>query len=190
MTLSIVIPTLGRPSLERTLDSCRDADEVIVVLDMAGGEFVLPFQTPPNTRTVAGHFGVRGGHAGRAHGVQYTTSTHLAFMDDDDIYTPGAIDAMRDAACELPVIFRMDHYQHGILWRTRDIYFGNVSTQMYLLPNQPDLFGSWTPIQPDWPQPGGDCTFIQETVEAFGGVEWRDEIIAVLRPEVARFAWA
>ncbi len=186
VTLSIVIPTLGRDTLERTLDSCADADEVIVVLDMAGGETVIPCQTPSNVRTVAGHFGVRGGHAGRAHGVQYATGTHLAFMDDDDMYAPGAIDVMRDAACELPVIFRIDHYLHGVLWRTRDISFGNVSTQMYLVPNQPSLFGAWTPIRPDWPQPGGDCTFIQETVANFGGVEWREEIVAVLRPDLVR----
>lgn len=181
--LSIIIPTLGRPSLEATLASCSTADQVVVVLDTSRGTTTLPCELPPNAALcVAAEFGVTGGHAGRVAGIPFATGTHLAFMDDDDVYTPGAVDAMRDVACDLPVIFRVDHYQHGVIWRDPNIWFGNVTTQQYLVPNRPELLGSWTPIRPDWPQPGGDCTFIQETAANFGGVVWRKEIIAELRP--------
>lgn len=187
VSLSIVIPTLGRPSLERTLESCADADEIVVVLDTSRGGS-LPCELPANAVFAEGHFGVTGGHAGRAHGIGLATGTHLAFFDDDDVYTPGAIGLMRDAACDRPVIFRMDDYFHGIIWRDPSIWFGNVSTQMYVVPNQPDLLGSWEPHMPGWPQPGGDYTFIKETCERMGEPVWREEVIAVLRPDAERRA--
>lgn len=183
--LSIVIPTLGRESLADTLASCADADEIVVVLDKARGGH-LPCEVAPNVVFTEGFFGVTGGHAGRVHGIGLATGTHLAFMDDDDVYTPGAIDLMREAACERPVIFRMDDYHHGIIWRTPDLYFGNVSTQMYVVPNVPEKLGSWEQHAPGLPQPGGDFTFIRETCELMGEPVWREEVISVLRPALVR----
>jgi hypothetical protein len=182
VTVSVVIPTLGRPTLTATLASCAGADEVVVVLDTARGCHELPCELPANAVYAEGSFGVIGGHAGRVHGMSLATSTHLALMDDDDVYVPGAFDLMRDAACDLPVLFRMEHYLHGVLWRDRVVRFGNVSTQMVLVPNAPEFFGEWTPHMPGLPQPGGDYTFIRGCVEKMGGVVWREEIVSVLRP--------
>jgi GT2 family glycosyltransferase len=182
-TLSVVIPTLGRPSLERTLASCAEADEVIVVLDRARGATLLPCQLPEGTVYLEGSWGVTGGHAGRAAGIELANGTHLAFMDDDDVYAPGAIALMKEAACDVPVIFRMAHYHHGILWADQEVRFGNVSTQMYVVPNDPARLGVWTPHIPGLPEPGGDYTFIKETCEAMGGPVWREEVIAILRPQ-------
>ena len=182
MKLSIVIPTLGRASLKAALDSCKDADEIVVVLDTSRGTTELPCELPPNAVLYKGSFGVTGGHAGRLYGIQKATGSHLAFFDDDDVYFPGAIEIMRTAAPDVPTIFRMDHHELGVLWREPKIEFGNVSTQMYVVPNKPELFGEWTPIAPHLPQPGGDCTFIKETVEKMGGPSWREEIISILRP--------
>jgi GT2 family glycosyltransferase len=183
--LSIVIPTLGRATLEQTLASCAEADEIVVVLDTARGG-TLPCDLPPNAVFAEGHFGVTGGHAGRVHGIGLATGTHLAFFDDDDVYAPGAIALMREAACDLPVIFRMDHYAHGILWRDRELRFGNVSTQMYVVPNDPARLGTWEPHAPGLKEPGGDYTFIAGCVEKMGGPVWREEIIAVIRPHEYR----
>jgi glycosyltransferase involved in cell wall biosynthesis len=185
--LSIVIPTLGRPSLEQTLESCVDADEIVVVLDTSRGCTEFPCELPPNTRWAKGSFGVTGGHAGRAFGITRATGTHLAFFDDDDVYTPGAIDVMREAACDVPVIFRMDDPLHGIIWREPEIRWANVSTQMYVVPNEPAKLGSWTPHRPGLPCPGGDFTFIAETAANYGGeVVWREEVTSVIRPTLVR----
>ena len=184
--LSVVIPTLGRESLADTLESCADADEIIVVLDTARGATEFPCELPLNATWAKGKFGVTGGHAGRVFGISRATGTHLAFMDDDDVYTPGAIDLMRATACERPVIFRMDHYAHGILWSDAALRFGNVSTQMYVVPNVPEKLGTWTPHIPGIPEPGGDYTFIKETCEMMGNPVWRQEIISILRPALVR----
>ena len=180
--LSIVIPTLGRESLADTLESCKDADEIIVVLDKARGAKNVPAALTENALLVEGSWGVTGGHAGRAEGIKVATGTHLAFFDDDDVYKPGAIELMREAACDVPVIFRMDHYWHGILWRERRLYFGNVSTQQYVVPNISDKLGTWEPHEPTYEQPGGDYTFIVGCVEKMGGPVWREEVISILRP--------
>ncbi len=182
MKLSIVIPTLGRESLERTLESCSGADEIVVVGDTARGPIEVP-PLPDNCTYYEGEFGVTGGHAGRAYGIERATGTHLAFFDDDDVYAAGAIELMREAACDRPVIFRMDHYWHGILWREPRVRFGNVSTQMYVVPNEPDKLGTWEPHAPGLPQPGGDYTFIAGCVEKMGEPVWREEVIAILRPD-------
>lgn len=181
--LSIIVPTLGRPTLSRMLDSCADADEIVVVLDTARGG-TLPCPLPDNAVFAEGSFGVTGGHAGRAHGITLATGTHLAFFDDDDVYEPGAIEIMRAAAGDRPVIFRMNHYWHGVLWRQPEVAFGNVSTQMYVVPNTPERFGTWEPHAPGLPQPGGDYTFIKGCCELMGAPVWREEIIATLRPTV------
>lgn len=186
VSLSVVIPTLGRESLAATLASCADADEIVVVLDTARGCRQLPCALPANAVFEYGNFGVTGGHAGRVHGIKYANGTHLAFFDDDDVYVPGAIELMRNAACDVPVIFRMDHYWHGILWREQRLYFGNVSTQMYVVPNRPEQLGTWEPHEPTYAQPGGDYTFIAGCVEKMGGPVWREEIISVLRPDGRR----
>jgi glycosyltransferase involved in cell wall biosynthesis len=183
--LSIVIPTLGRPSLERALASCAGADEIIVALDHSRGIVKLPLKRLPlNARCIEGRWGVTGGHAGRVAGIKLATGTHLAFMDDDDVYNPGAIQLMREAACDRPVIFRMSHYMHGVLWREPVVEFGNVSTQMYVVPNDPARLGTWTPHKPSWREPGGDYTFIAECIEKMGEPIWREEIISTIRPQL------
>jgi glycosyltransferase involved in cell wall biosynthesis len=183
VTLSVIIPTLGRETLPQTLASCADADEIVVVLDTArgGSPSSLP-PLPPNAVLIEGCWGVTGGHAGRQVGIQRASGTHLAFMDDDDVYTSGAIATMRNALGDVPVIFRMDDPLHGVIWREPEIRWANVSTQMYVVPNVPDKLGSWTPHMPGLKCPGGDFTFISETVENFGGVVWREEVTSVIRP--------
>ena len=104
--LSIIIPTLGRPTLSATLDSVvgqlRGGDEVWIVSDgprpdalkMAQryaaklGGALIRFAEGPATP---------GGMGGpqRNRGMQLATGSHLLFMDDDDVYLPGALDAIR-----------------------------------------------------------------------------------------------
>ncbi len=161
MTVSVIIPSVGRDTLGAAVDSCAGADEVIVVENDYGDH----------------------GYRARMEGIARATSTHLAFMDDDDVYLPGAIDLFREHACDVPVVFRMDHYRHGILWRDPVLRFGNVSTQMMLVPNVPEKLGVWEAHMPGIPEPGGDFTFLAGCVEKMGAPVWRDEIVALLRPE-------
>lgn len=179
--LSVIIPSVGRASLAEALSSCADADEIVVVADEANDPVSLPV-LPPNAVLCF----VRGGDHGytaRTRGMEVATGTHLAFLDDDDIYTPDAISLLKQHACDRPVVFRMDHYRHGILWREPVLEFGNVSTQMFVVPNVPEKLGVWAPHMPGLAEPGGDYTFLAGCAANMGDPVWREELVAILRPD-------
>ena len=164
VTISVIIPTIGRASLGAAEASAAGADQVIVIENRDGDH----------------------GYSARERGAAIATGTHLAFLDDDDVYTEGAIQRMRDAACKRPVIFRMDHHRHGIMWRKKQLEFGNVGTPMFLVPNDPNKLGRWYPHQPELREPGGDFSFISGCVEAMGEPVWREEVTCMVRPNIVR----
>lgn len=175
MSLSIIVPTKGRWTLERTLDSIRPQlapdDELIVVHKE---EVVLD----PSLG--------RGG-AEKVEGAARATRTHLAFMDDDDIYLPGALEAMRTHATDVPVVFRMDGSRVGIgtIWREPVLRYTNVSTQMFVVPNDPAKLGVWVPHEQygvGGKPAGQDFTFLKGCCERMGAPVWREEVISQLRP--------
>lgn len=172
--LSIIVPTSGRWTLDRTLASIEPqlepGDEIVVVHDYE--------VTPTEGR----------GNAERTEGLRRAVgTTHVAFMDDDDAYLPSALNVMREAACDRPVVFRMDGTRMGVgtLWHDRQLRYCNVSTQMFLIPNRPADMGVWEPHEPSGAggQPAGsDYTFLKGCCDRMGDPVWREEIIAVLRP--------
>ena len=186
LRLSVVIPTIGRATLHGAVNSAREADEVIVVLDKAGDPGVLPGGIEGANVLIASVVGGDHGYTARTRGMQLATGSHIAFMDDDDEFSSGAIPLMRSVACERPVIFRMNHPDFGVIWRDRELRLGNVSTQMFLVPNDPARLGKWVAHRPGVEQPGGDFTFIQGCCEPMGDPVWRKEIVAEIRPSESR----
>ncbi len=158
--ISVIIPTTGRATLAQAKASCAGADEVIVVEDHTGDH----------------------GYTPRTKGIAQATGTHLAFLDDDDVFTPGAIEKMRAACGQTPAIFQMDHPAHGILWRNQKLEFGNVGTPMILVPNVLDKLGKWEPFAPGLPEPGGDFNFLKGCVEKMGAPTWWAEVTSIIRP--------
>jgi glycosyltransferase involved in cell wall biosynthesis len=190
--LSIVVPTLGRPTLPRTLASIAQQlgpeDEVIVVADAAGDVdgavralVVLQgarWRFERSSRSAPGL-----GNAQRMRGIELARGTHLLFMDDDDVYAAGALESMRDAACDRPVIFRMDATSVGlgVLWADPELRYANVGTPMFVVPNEPGRLGEWRPQTTYWGE-GADFTFIVGCCVRMGEPVWREEIVAVIRP--------
>lgn len=182
MGLTVILPTLNRPTLSRTIDSfasqLADDDEVIVVSRDPAAREQVP--KDPRWRFVgmeAGFF--YGGWTERNHAIPMANGSHLCFIDDDDIFTADALSLMRDAACDRPVIFRMDARRLGIgvLWAKPELTYTNVSTQMLLVPNQ--QLPLWEPYRNGR---GADFTFITRTCDTLGEPVWREEITAVCRP--------
>jgi predicted O-methyltransferase YrrM len=173
-TLSVIIPTCGRPSLALTLSSvaaagATKADQVIVVGDgpqPAAREIVSRYakqltitylETPP-TRMV--------GAAQRNIAVDKATRSHLVFIDDDDTYMPGALAMVRAEAQRHPdriLLFRevssSPRHPWGIVWKEKKIELGNVGSQMIVVPNVKGRLGRW----PD--HRGSDYGFLRSTVD-------------------------
>jgi glycosyltransferase involved in cell wall biosynthesis len=187
MSLSIIIPTMGRPSIVWTLRSVipelLPGDEAIVIGD----------GPQPISKEVAIEAGARyletqptrqWGHAQRNLGMEQAKGDYLAFIDDDDLYLQGAFQAMRRAIEEAPgklFIFRMQ-YKGGILWDKPELAINNISTQMFVFPNVPGRLARWG-RHPKTPNgKGGDWCFAKDTafLNPAQDIVFRPEVIARL----------
>lgn len=112
------------------------------------------------------------------------TGTHLTFMDDDDVYAPNALVAVRTAAAAEPDaihIFRMRAWNGELLPRTATVTSGNVGTPMIVVPNVKEKLGRW--VHPELSDQGrSDFAFISETTDSYSELIWHDEVIALCRP--------
>lgn len=185
-TLSVIIPTIGRTTLRRTLDSIRgqrlvEGDEVVLVQDGPAEEAArrvfeesgLPGKYLSLDRRYADFGGTP-----RNHGMAHARADYLAFMDDDDVYTPGAFNAIRAAAVRhpgRPMMFRMALAPPaGMIWRDQTLRVGNVSTDMIVVPNQPDRLAPWPSYS------CGDLGFVAHTLGFWpdGSLRWEPATIA------------
>lgn len=195
-TIAVIIPTQGRPTLARTLASIEaqtlmGGDEVIVVADTRA----------PLLSDVAGlvaHVGVSslatyrylahdGGRMSWGHdqinvGLSQARAAWLAIQDDDDVYTPGAFTAIREATVDHtgPVLFRFRTHYGLVVWDARGVIAeGHIGGHCLLQPNIRDRVGAMTPRYE------GDYDWIVDTVAKWGGpasVKWDPTLIAVGRP--------
>jgi glycosyltransferase involved in cell wall biosynthesis len=186
-SLTIILPTIGRPSLKAALDSISNQigryDQVFVIGD---GQY-------PRCQRLVDSYGIQyayfelpdgphndWGARARNFAIPLAKKGYISFMDDDDCYLPGAFGLIRRAIQEAPgkpFMFRMLHGT-TILWAREEVALGNVSTQMTVLPNQQDKLGRFTERYE------GDFDFIQSTAglyaRGYDPFTWRKEIIAIL----------
>jgi hypothetical protein len=185
--LSVIIGTQGRATLPRALASLHDARiETIVVADTHG-----PLLS--NVAETAHLFGARYaehdagyhdfGHPQAQIGQEMARGSWLAYLGDDDVWLPGAVDTIAGVIARLPtpapIMFRsLMHPSPSrpcgdtmALWRIPTITRGYVTGQNIVCPNDPERLGTW----------GDDFDFIERTVGLYGGpsaVLWRSEVIA------------
>jgi hypothetical protein len=185
--LAVIVPTSGRGTLPRTLRSIAGQelapdDEVLLVADgpltFAADAFRRSGLPGTCVETEPTHdFGA----SQRNRGMALAGADYLLFMDDDDVYVPGAFAAIRAAlraAPGVPHLFRMRYASDGrVLWADPSLRHGNVSTQMIVVPNRPGLV-RWDSHH------GHDYRFIANNVAAERSlpIVWREEVIAVVRP--------
>jgi len=187
----VVIPTLGRETLERTLASIRgqrlgNLAEILVVQD----SYEATADVMIRTMETCGLYGaIYAEHnAGRhdtgspqlALGFSKARGCYILNCGDDDVYEPWAFPTMRQAIegePTRPLMFRTvlhpapqrgDQRESIVLWQERRIERGRITGQCFLAPNVPEKLGRWV----------DDVTFMAETVEKWGSVGWRTEVIS------------
>ncbi len=170
--ISFIVPTVGRPSLAKTLASieCLPGDEILVVGNP--GRIDHPF-----ARVVSCPPGGDWGHTERNFATPLARCRYIAHIDDDDVYAPGTRAIMADAIRTTPgrpIIFRMQFPCGITLWQDPTIRCGNLGTPCFLIPNRPAMMGQWAP------QVGGDYLFLQSSKWKAEDYVWRPEVIAHL----------
>lgn len=172
MTISFLVPTVGRKTLGATLRSIETwpGDEILLI-----GERMTT--TDPRVRHVPCPPGKDWGAAERNFATPFARGQYLAHIDDDDTYAFGTRALMADAINKTPhrpVLFRMQ-YPNGItLWQEPAVRCGNVGTPMMLIPNRPTKLGTWGSFV------GGDCHFLETMKWKQEEIVWRPEVIAIL----------
>lgn len=187
--LTVVIPTQGRATLPRALESIRrpysNLDvEVRIVADTHS-------RLLSDVESVATRFHCvydeldAGTHAWGYPQIQrgYDTARgeYIACIGDDDVYEPGALEIICAAVMghpkTLPHLFKVELHpsptrgcrRPTVLWDEPRLMRGRISTQNIVAPNVRGRLGTW------W----DDFCFIEATVNNWAGqVEWREELIA------------
>ncbi len=204
--LSVIVPTVGRPSLERTVNSLlRQGEwlpwEAILVGDTFAGTWThqldraadLAARYPEHLRYVEHDGGIHAwGHPQRNHGATVARGHYLAWLGDDDIYLRGAFPAvaraLRARLDDHPddprvFLFRWIAPWKTILWHTAGFLAqDHIDAECVVAPNVPDKLGTWTNRYQ------GDYDFIRETADFWGGTEkviWQPEVIAQAKPSDA-----
>lgn len=135
VTFSIIVPTVGRLSLIKTLASIvpqlKNGDEILV--ERLDCEF---------------------GNEARDSAISRANGSHLWFMDDDDIATENALEYIRNAVIDSPKIihiFRMMLSSGRIYWEEPVARTGSISTRidnigspMIVVPNEKNKLGIWS----------------------------------------------
>lgn len=179
--IAVVVPSVGRESLVATVRSASWADVVFVVFD--GPEVRWGGGLPAGTRVAfwpeleaANDWGmVQRNYALRLFAQGKWGVSHVSFMDDDDVYAPGAGDVIRAAVTADPDsahFFCMQRRGGEVIGRHRRVEGGMVGTPMMVVPV--GKHGTWGEGEYE-----GDRLFAEST-EKVVPVRWHDDVIALI----------
>lgn len=178
MSINIIIATTNRPSLRRMIEALADQvtpDDFVTILYDGVTPEQYPLQILKCTVISIAELQQQGswGHGIRSKYQNYLPGDWLWNVDDDDVVTPDALQAIRGTCTDNRNIyfFRFRHQNQGkIYWHTPgQHYLGNVGTPSGIIPNNHNL-PEWPPIH------GGDGLFMQKCANMFKPV-WIDRII-------------
>lgn len=179
--LSIIVPTHDGEGLEVLFDSLewqlRDGDEVLIVRDTFETVAVVPtFRWARVIDHNAGHH--CWGHCQINEGMRHATGDYLVFIDDDDCFPGGALDAIRRAAAEQAeprvLMFQFYSRRHGRTLPPRhEVRESAIGGHCIVPPNIPTRLGHWGERY------AGDYDFITSTLAHWpDGLAWYDDVIA------------
>lgn len=147
--LSFILPTSGRPTLNRALRSIlyqmNIYDEVLLITDHT----LTAIKMPTTDRRVKMLHCPRShdwGNSERRMAIPLAAGTHICILDDDDEYLEGGLEAIRGAIAlnpTRPLMFKMIGPDGLILWIDKRIWVGNHGGAQLVVPNVPGKVGQW-----------------------------------------------
>ena len=202
--LSIVIPTLGRPSLAQTLDAIDaqpdtflDGVEVLVVADSLGGRSAqleevrdhLACERPLGRYRYLEHDGGVHcyGQPQRSYGARQARGKWVWFGQDDNCASSEALLGIRHATLKFStagvLVFRVRTYWGDTVWREPTLRMSNVDADCLVMRREIAASVTWG-LRYE-----GDYDAAVEAAALSERVEFVDEIIALARPEADQRWW-
>lgn len=183
-TFTIITPTIARPALRDCYESVAAQmgpdDRHLIVTD---GIPVTKLPYMPRAFAIEGQLTNRWGNAQRQHALDQPRSTsHVLFVDDDDLLIHGALDVLRIQATMRPrkvILARFQPHSAGVTWGEPVIRRGNIGTPNICCPS--DVVGSWVSDKYD-----ADFDFVAQTCLNAEAVEpdpiiWLNRVVQVSR---------
>lgn len=185
--LSIIVPTADGDGLD-TLFASLDgqllrSDEVLIVGDTHDGPLFHIAERIQQQRAMyyylehdAGHH--CWGHCQINYGITQAHGNYLLFIDDDDCFPDGALQAIRDAIYTLheprPLMFKFYSRRHGMALPVRhEVRESAIGGHAMVATNIPEKLGTWECRY------AGDYDFIVSTLKHWpDGPAWFDDVIA------------
>jgi len=181
--LSVIVPTIGRPTLARMVESVTDPSvEIVVVADTHRNdvrEELKAVRRLVNQRVVwlnhdAGYH--CWGHPQRQLGMAHASGRWLMFSQDDNVLVPGALDRIRRVIARQPhprpLLFQVDNWAAGVVWKEPVLAERNVDADCIVVPADPERLGTWGE------RFNGDFDFIADTCAKWREVGFCQTIIA------------
>lgn len=198
-SFTIMLPTVGRPTLERTLDSIAvqrfgPEDRVMMISDGYNPRVEQVFKDyqakMPIDLCVVDGPNNDWGHTPRNIMMPHVRTTHIHHMDDDDIYaSPETLSTIREHVIEnpdVPHIYKVRFADNGrIIWFAKGlIEFANVTTIGFVHPHLKGKYAFWPP------RIGGDFEFWRDTQAHYkpDALIWHNDVLFVARPHLAHLA--
>lgn len=187
-TLSVIIPTIGRPTLAEALASLVPAglsadDEVIVVCDGLElldqvGQVVQEARLPASARVLAIPRAGDHGHTPRNEAMEEARGDRIVSLDDDDLAEPGAYDRVRQLAAQhpdRPLVLRFEAQDGRVIPYGPYLLKATIGTPAFVPVNRAGR------LAPYASEHGGDWTHIVNTVALQGEPVFDRQIIARCR---------
>lgn len=167
-TISFILPTTGRQTLQRTLASIET---------YPGDEMIVLRQSEPLPNDY--------GNYSRNKGMDMASGDYLAFIDDDDMYVPHHREIMAKAIAEnthsRPIIFKIKFNDNGrVIWRKPEFWPQNFGSPCLLVPNTKSHLATWPTTGTKKVLRLGDFYFMDRLKWSRTHYIWRDEIIALI----------
>ncbi len=197
--LSVVIPTIGRDTLERTLHSLHKQPEsagveVLVVADTFGG-YSYPLINARELVEAEGDCWLEHdagvhcvGQPQRTAGMTAAAAPWVWFSQDDDI---AAVDSLAciEAAIDAqprprPIFFRLLAHWRELIWRTPTLALGNIDADCLVFPRHIAQRCQWG-LRYE-----GDFDVACQAFNFSGGdVGWVDQVVSIARPDEDMLWW-
>lgn len=178
ISLNVILTTIGRESLKRMLGSLvnqlNENDYLTIISDDKHG-YVGSLWSSFDFKCAVIHIANPvslgyWGHGSRNKWQNKLPGTFLLNADDDDRYTDGAFDKIREAAKEQKLYIFKHEDNRNFAWSIAGtVDLGNIGTSCGVIPNTNDL--------PEWKLVyGGDADFYKQ-LATMKECEWVDHVI-------------